>query len=223
MICPKCKITIEEDSAFCKHCGANIQGAGATAEPAAERPAGPAGPSPAGGEGAAREDVYRDPKFEKQVWSGRPAWRSRYGTWALWAIVSAVILGAAYKWRASSSITLSIAWIVIVGIAVVILVREALLVLSLAYRLTTQRLFVRRGIFSRVTDQVELVRVDDVRLRQGLVDRLVNTGDVEVISSDPSDPKLILEAINAPHEVAESLRTHVRGARSRGTVFVEQV
>jgi hypothetical protein len=67
------------------------------------------------------------------------------------------------------------------------------------------------------------VRVDDVRVRQGIVDRLVNTGDVEIIGSDKTDDTVWLENVSAPSEVAESLRRNVRAARGKGTLFVENV
>ena len=224
MICPKYKITIDDDSAFCKHCGATLPGAGQTPEPSpAERLSSPTGGPLSPGDASGKEDVYRDPKFEKHIWQGRPAWRSYYGLWALWALASAVILGAAYKWKESGSAAVWLAWFVVVGTAVAILVREALFVLSLSYRLTTQRLFIRRGIIRRVTDQMELVRIDDVRLKQGLIDRLVNTGDVEVMGTDQTDQALMLESIVGPQEIVEALRLHVRGARSKGTLQVEQV
>jgi len=70
---------------------------------------------------------------------------------------------------------------------------------------------------------LELVRVEDVRLRQGVIDRLVNTGDIEIISSDETDNKLVLQSVCTPAEVAEHVRRNVRGARGKGTLFVENV
>ncbi|HVP12037.1 MAG TPA: PH domain-containing protein [Phycisphaerae bacterium] len=218
MNCPRCNAVIDADSKFCKLCGATAEagGAGATSAEVLQAATSKAGPGERG------PDIYRDPKFEKQVWEGRPAWRSYWGLWVLWAAISLICIIATYRWSNNDSVRWAIL-LLAAGAAVAIFIREALQVLSLRYRLTTQRLFIHKGIITRVTDQLELVRVDDVRLRQGIIDRIVNTGDVEVIGTDNTDPDITLESIQAPAEVAEALRAHVRGVRSKGTLFVENV
>lgn len=118
---------------------------------------------------------------------------------------------------------MQVLWIFVIGAAVMILVRDALVVYGVAYQLTTQRLFIHRGVLARVTDQMELLRVDDVRIMQSVIDRIVNTGSLELFSSDESDDNVTLRSISAPMEVAEALRLHVRGARSKGTLAVERV
>jgi membrane protein YdbS with pleckstrin-like domain len=220
MNCPSCTQAIDDDSQFCKHCGAAIESAPDSPladAVAAKTPA----PRPAPPEKAG--DVYRDPKFEKQVWQGRPAWRSYWGTWVCWLLVSLICIIASHRWAGGDSALFKAVLLLSAGAAVVIFVREALRVLGVRYRLTTQRLFVHRGILTRTTDQMELMRVDDVRLRQGIVDRIVNTGNVEVIGSDATDQDIVLESVSTPAEVAEALRLHVRGARAKGTLLVENI
>jgi membrane protein YdbS with pleckstrin-like domain len=221
MNCPRCNTLIDDDSKFCKHCGRPTEaGAAGAGPPEAGAAAGPAKSEPA----EKVPDVYRDPKFEKQIWEGRPAWRSYTGLWLLWAAASLVCIVGSYHWSGGSDTALFKAILLIsAGAAVALFIREALKVLSLRYRLTTQRLFVHKGLLSRVTDQLELVRVDDVRLRQNIMDRIFNTGSLEVIGSDNTDPEVTLESILAPAEVAEALRMHVRGVRTKGTLFVENV
>jgi len=168
-------------------------------------------------------DVYRDPKHEKQVWQGRPAWRSFWGFWMLWLVVSAICLILSYRWVGTESWLFKTALLLVAGTAVGIFVGELLWVLGRRYRLTTQRLFVYRGILTRVTDQMELMRVDDVRLRQGVIDRIVNTGNIDVLGTDETDDDVTLESVGTPAEVAEMLRLHVRGVRSKGTLLVENI
>ena len=218
MNCPRCNTVIEDDSKFCKHCGRPIEAGAAGASPSEAVPA-----APKSEQADKAPDVYRDPKYEKQVWEGRPAWRSYWGLWVLWAILSLIGVFGSYRWSGSDSALFRAVLLIAAGAAVALFIREALRVLSLRYRLTTQRLFIHKGLLTRVTDQLELVRVDDVRLRQSIVDRIVNTGSVEVIGTDNTDPDFTLESIRAPAEVAEALRMHVRGTRTKGTLFVENV
>ena len=219
MNCSKCDRPIEDDSRYCRHCGtATIR---QPDEEEAVSKLRDAAAQPSDGRRAA--DVDRDPTHERQVWQGRPAWRSFWGFWMLWLVVSTICLILSYKWAGTESWLFKIVLLLVAGAAVGILVGELLWVLGRRYRLTTQRLFVYRGILTRVTDQMELIRVDDVRLRQGIIDRIVNTGDVEVLGTDETDQDVTLESVGAPAEVAESLRLHVRGVRSKGTLLVENI
>lgn len=220
MTCPKCQQSLDDDSKFCRHCGAPVAPPSGAAK--LTRPTLPV----AGAKGDQADKAtaaYRDPKEEKPVWEGRPAWRSYWGHWLFWMLASLVCIVLTHKWAGGESALFKAVLLLVLGAAVAMLVRQALLLFSLRYRLTTQRLFLYRGIISRTTDQMELMRVDDVRLRQTLTDRIVNTGDVEILGADATDPKLVLEAINEPGRVAELLRLHVRGMRSKGTLLVENL
>lgn len=219
MKCRACDKTIAADSRFCRHCGAKIPRPrsakrGAAASRRKPRTVPNTNEAP---------DLYRDPEGEQSVWAGRPSWRAYSGMWLSWLVASGGCLAAAARHAGGGSDLVKIAWLFVAGAAVALFIREALIVYGLNYQLTTQRLFVHRGIFTRITDQMELLRVNDVRLKQGVVDRLVNTGRLEVFSTDESDETLTLESIPAPAEVAEALRLHVRGVRSKGMLAVEHV
>lgn len=222
MICAKCRAAIEDDSKFCKHCGAPNDSAVSPAIPSASSPPDAAGVMAAAGSQRA-PDPYRDPALEKQVWQGRPAWRAYYGIWLIWFLGSLAGLYFAHKGTEKASIWRTVLWVLIGASAAALFVREALVIWGQRYRLTTQRLFLHRGILTQVTDQLELVRVEDVRLRQGIIDRLVNTGNIEIISSDQTDDRLVLQSVSTPAEVAEHVRRNVRAARGKGSLFVENV
>ena len=193
----------------------------APARPAADDALSAAASGPVGRGGP---DLYRDPAQEKEVWQGRPAWAAYYGEWALWLL--AVIVGLVLTYRgpnAPDSVLPKVVWTIVLGSAVALWVRQALVIYGQHFRLTTQRLVVRRGILSRTTDQLELVRVDDVRFRQGVIDRVVRTGNIEVLSSDATDAKLVLRGIADPEKTTEHIRRNVRSARGKGSLFIENV
>ncbi len=234
MTCPKCRIQLDPDSRYCKHCGAVVNApstpthAPATASPSAATvttaPAPTANdPFSAAASAAKGAELHRDPAMEKELWRGRAAWRAYVGSWSIWFIGSIALLVMAYKYTEVESIWRTLLWLFVAGAAVALAVRQALVIYGLQYRLTTQRLFLYRGIITRTTDQLELVRVEDVRLRQGVIDRLVNTGNIEVISSDATDEHLMLNSVYDPAQVAEHLRRNVRGARGKGSLFVENI
>jgi membrane protein YdbS with pleckstrin-like domain len=83
------------------------------------------------------------------------------------------------------------------------------------YRLTSQRLFVYRGWVARDTDELELYRVEDVRVEQGVLERLLGYGTITVVANDNTTPQVDLIGIARPMEVKEVIRTQYRAARKR--------
>ncbi|MCB0106461.1 MAG: PH domain-containing protein, partial [Caldilineaceae bacterium] len=60
------------------------------------------------------------------------------------------------------------------------------------YELTTQRIRVIKGILGNRIEEVELVRVRDTKYKQHLGERMLDVGDITVISNDPTTPELTL-------------------------------
>jgi len=79
-----------------------------------------------------------------------------------------------------------------------------------------------RGILSQTIDQTELIRVDDVRVRKSLLDRVFGLGDVEITSTDASDRLVVLEGIRDPDQVAEDIRSRMRSLR-KSSLFIENL
>ena len=102
-----------------------------------------------------------------------------------------------------------------VGIGLILLLRAWYLVASTRYRLTTQRLFVQKGLVAKHLEEVELFRVKDVTLNQGFVQRLLGVGTVVVLSTDDTAPRLELAGISNPVEAKEALRGAFRASRQR--------
>jgi uncharacterized membrane protein YdbT with pleckstrin-like domain len=86
------------------------------------------------------------------------------------------------------------------------------------YELTTQRLKITRGILSRRLDELELFRVKDYAMDQPLLLRLVGLGNLTLVTSDASTPRIALRAIPGVQAVREKLRTAVQSERDRKRV-----
>lgn len=84
-----------------------------------------------------------------------------------------------------------------------------------SYRLTTQRLFARRGWLAKHVDELELYRVKDVVIDQGVLPRLLGYGTIAVVADDDTTPRMELVNIARPAEIKELIRTHYRAARQR--------
>lgn len=64
------------------------------------------------------------------------------------------------------------------------------------YKLTTERLLIeKQGIITKTRDEIELYKIKDIAVKQKLKDKMLNVGDIEIISSDESTPSLNLKRI----------------------------
>lgn len=86
---------------------------------------------------------------------------------------------------------------------------------SCSYRLTTERLFVRRGWLAKQVNELELYRVKDVVVDQRAVQRLLGFGTITVLADDDSTPAVVLAGVAAPVAVKEMIRNQYRSARQR--------
>jgi uncharacterized membrane protein YdbT with pleckstrin-like domain len=95
--------------------------------------------------------------------------------------------------------------------------------LDTEYRLFVDRIEVESGILSRRIENVELFRVRDVSLRQGLFGQLGNFGDVYIHSTDATTPDVTVRGIDAPKEFYQSVRQLVSDSRAQHrTMIVEE-
>ncbi len=175
-----------------------------------------------GGDGAAIE-----PDAETELWAGRTHWKHYMGRLVLWAAANIVVavgiwwLASAVEWLDTGGAVWLIIGVMLVSGAVVI-GRVALIILSRRYRLTSQRLFIHRGLLSQTVDQTELIRVDDVRVHMSLFDRACGLGTVAILSTDATDREICIEGIRDVEQVAEAIRSHMRSMR-RKSLFVENL
>jgi uncharacterized membrane protein YdbT with pleckstrin-like domain len=63
------------------------------------------------------------------------------------------------------------------------------------YELTTQRVRIRPGIFSKRTDELELYRVKDTTILEPFWQRIFGLGNIVITTNDASTPSLTLEAL----------------------------
>jgi membrane protein YdbS with pleckstrin-like domain len=91
------------------------------------------------------------------------------------------------------------------------------------YRLTNRRLFVSSGVFTRRRDQVELLRVQDIYLRQSLLGRWLKVGTVVVLSSEPHLPMVHLAGVLDPKSVQDLVWHHARAERDKRSVKVDAI
>jgi membrane protein YdbS with pleckstrin-like domain len=211
--CPHCHEIIAGDESWygqrvnCPKCQATIliPAAPISPEPQTARLI----PEPA----AAAPLVPEEVKQETDIFNLSPVARAFPGQILLGVIFIGLAVGLAiwaqkYSWPP---------WVALVPLAIGVLVLLALWMRmkSCRYRLTTQRLFIRRGWLARHVDELELYRVKDVVVDQGVLQRVLGYGTVTVLSDDDTTPEVDLVRISSPIKVKELIRTQYRAARRR--------
>ena len=162
-----------------------------------------------------------DPRTEEDLWQGRASWKSIYPSLMLWLLITLVVvigIGVISGWKPVTLWSAEACGVYLLYV----LGRHFYLIWSVSYKLSTQRLFIRRGILTQTVDQTELMRIDDVKTTQTLIERMLGIGLVEVMSSDRSDTSLFIRHIEDPEAVAEHIRKNTRLLQRR-TLFMESL
>ena len=160
-----------------------------------------------------------DPQDEHDLWEGHTSWKHFVDLVLVavgWTIVAAIVWFTTPPYMGWTVLFLAMAgWLYVA-------VRIAHGILYHRYRLTTQRLFIERGILSRTIDQAELIRVDDVRIKKTLLNRFTRLGTLQIFSTDASDRQVEIIGIENPEALADSIREHMRALRQK-SLFVESL
>lgn len=89
------------------------------------------------------------------------------------------------------------------------------------YRVTTQRIVVESGLFSKKMEQLDLYRITDYVVERPFSQRLLGTGNVVLEAIDTTTPMLRLEYLGTDVvALYEKLRTATEAAKARRGVRV---
>jgi len=89
------------------------------------------------------------------------------------------------------------------------------------YRITSQRIVVDSGIFSKRLDQVDLYRVNDFQVERPFWQRIMGTGNLRLSTTDRLNPSIALIAIHADVvQLYEQLRVSVAAAKQAAGVRI---
>jgi len=87
------------------------------------------------------------------------------------------------------------------------------------YELTNERLKItKQGVMTESKSDIELYAIKDITVVQKLKDKMMDVGDIEIISSDASTPKVVLKRIKGPNDIREQIRRAAKDARDTAGV-----
>jgi uncharacterized membrane protein YdbT with pleckstrin-like domain len=144
------------------------------------------------------------------------AWGWIRGTLAGWATillaVAGILLTAPGTWGR---------WpLLLTALALLILAWKWLETMSARFDICADRLIVRRGIFVKSLDEIELYRVKDIRLDFSLINQIAGIGTITIASSDETTrgKPLAMRQVERAAERRERLRDLVDQARQKRRV-----
>lgn len=199
MYCPKCGREVDESSQYCKYCGARLEED--TVESASQR------------QEEYGEDVptYEIPRMipmdmmeknERIVFETHP---SKMGVFFNHILVALLFLAGGSAMLIVLSWEIPGAVLIVVGAVIGLIgyVRWR----SIVYALTANRIIVLKGIFSKELYENRLGRVQDIRVKISLRQRMYNCGDIFVSTAGTSGVECIWENIPDPRKKQKLLRT----------------
>ena len=83
------------------------------------------------------------------------------------------------------------------------------------YTITTERIKITKGLLARNVENFELIRIQDIDYKQGVTERMVGVGDINIRGQDASEPQVVLRNVSNPEEVYNVLRKAWMDARKR--------
>ncbi len=90
------------------------------------------------------------------------------------------------------------------------------------FKITNYRIDYEHGLITTNIDTLELWHVNDVRLRQGPLDKIFGVGSIFITSDDRSTPELELRSVSRPRPLFESLKQRVIAVkRQRGVIKMD--
>ncbi|HEY8083095.1 MAG TPA: PH domain-containing protein [Solirubrobacterales bacterium] len=153
---------------------------------------------------------------EQVIFEGHPSWRAILGFY-LKGVVIAAVIGVIAKLFDTSSATVFVIVLAIIGLTVLIGFIKRV---ATTYTITNRRLNIKRGIISREIQETRLERVQNVNYRQSVYQRVMQIGDVDFDTAATDDYNFVFAGVADPgdvvHRVDQATGTAAAGTHGLG-------
>lgn len=152
---------------------------------------------------------------ERILFQGRPSWRSQLSHFARWlpAAIAPVVIATILAANDIGTFLPVWQWLMVSAVLVILVILvDALRRLATFYTVTNQRLRVRLGLLARNEQTARFDRIQNVDVRQSLMDRIMNVGLVDfdtaggTAADDPSH--LRFRGIHDPQSLVRIVAEH---------------
>jgi uncharacterized membrane protein YdbT with pleckstrin-like domain len=137
---------------------------------------------------------------EEIVFEGHPSWRSTLRFYVL-GLIGAAVIGA-LAGLVTAPTTGGLAWVVLfVGVLAVGFFKRV----ATTYIVSSQRLYIRRGLLAKRVQQTRIDRVQNVNTDQGPLERVLRVGTVDFDTAGTDDSDFTFTGIADPHEIVAAV------------------
>lgn len=226
MFCQQCGNNLPPESLFCNRCGAKAPNRGGVGQPRSERPSPPRPARRAPVTQAPDEESFEEYEYEEDhperrdeayrenppidkgqeqvIFSISPTFYEVLPSYLLAIVLSLIATAAVAYLRAP----------IVVGLAgvTIFFIRPIFRHIQhkhKVYTLTTTKLEIRTGIFSKVAQSIPLRHIENVEVSETLKERLIGIGDV-LIDSAALDSKMVMDNINNPRKYADLIMAQLQ-------------
>ena len=110
----------------------------------------------------------------------------------------------------------------LIVLSVVMCLVKLVLLKSISYEVSPERIEWSRGIFSRKIDNLDMFRIIDLKLHRSLLDCVLGIGTVTLMTKDETDPVFEFTKISDPRELYDLLKEATLDAdRKQGVIHLE--
>jgi uncharacterized membrane protein YdbT with pleckstrin-like domain len=134
------------------------------------------------------------------VFEGHPSWRALLAFYASGALGTAVV-AVLVALVASVALGVLVALVLFAALVVVGYVRR----MATRYIVTSQRLYIRRGILAKREQQTRIERVQNVNTRQSVFERMLGVGVVDFDTAGTDDSEFRFVGIADPGSVVAAV------------------
>ena len=155
---------------------------------------------------------------EQTLWRGVSSQWKNCGAFILWGVIALLLIGFSVIVSHAANpqfARLGPFLLLLLLIPIIMVCAQYLKTKNKVYELTTERLKFTEGVFSRMSDTLELYRVKDIETRQPFSYRMVGIENVQLNTSDTSSPFVLIDAIPCSVGLADKIRNAVETIRQQ--------
>ncbi len=140
-------------------------------------------------------------------------WKGSSSQWKNFKSVATLIIAAPIAtWLNVSHQIPPWIYLIVAAAAIWVLIRW-IIIRSVVYEITNERLVITDGIFTRVTNTLELYRVRDMQIVQPLLLRFLKLHNISIITTDSTTPHYMLDFIPVSAGLGDRFRKAVEACR----------
>jgi membrane protein YdbS with pleckstrin-like domain len=155
---------------------------------------------------------------EQTVWRGSASQWKNVGLFSLQTLIGIAIIAVfiLLARRSAPEISRFSPYILILlAVPIFIAAGRYLQTKCKVYELTTERLKTTEGVFSKITDTLELYRVKDLETRQPFLYRFAGLENIQLDTSDVETPVVIIRAVPSNVRLADKIRNQAEAIRQQ--------